>query len=117
MRFEERELKPYAEPVPPEELKNGETYFAVPFLDDDGLMPTLEPLVFIGRDLDPGDEGKLYFEDYGSYRGGVRFETASPDDEAIFVSHLVKTYFLNRPRFPSCPGARGPEGKPAGAPQ
>ena len=34
-----------------------------------------------------------------------------------FVSHLVKTYFLNRPRFPSCPGAQGPEGKPAGAPQ
>lgn len=78
MRFEERELKRYAEPVPPEELKDGETYFAVLFLDDDGLVPTLEPLVFIGRDLEPGDEGKLYFQDYGSYRGGVRFETASP---------------------------------------
>ena len=49
MRFEELELKPYAEPVPPEELKNSETYFAVLFLDDDGLVPTLEPLVFIGR--------------------------------------------------------------------
>jgi hypothetical protein len=90
MRFEERELKPYAEPFPPEELKNGETYFAVLFLDDDGLVPTLEPLVFIGRDLDPGDEGKLYFQDYGSYRGGVRFETASPDHEAIFQTGREK---------------------------
>ena len=33
------------------------------------------------------------------------------------VSDLVKTYFLNRPTFPSCPGARCPEGKPAGAPR
>jgi len=51
MRFEERELKPYAEPVPPEELKNGETYFAVLFLDDDGLVPALEPLVSPGEIL------------------------------------------------------------------
>ena len=30
MRFEERELKPYAEPVPAKELKNGETYCSFP---------------------------------------------------------------------------------------
>jgi hypothetical protein len=64
MRFEARELKPYAEPVSPEELKIGETYFAVLFLDDDGLVPTLEPKIFIGRDLEPEDDGKLYFQDY-----------------------------------------------------
>ena len=51
MRFEERELKPCAEPFPPENLKIGETYFAVLFLDDDGVVPVLEPLVFIGRKL------------------------------------------------------------------
>jgi hypothetical protein len=50
MRFEERELKPYAGPFPQEELKIGETYFAVLFLDDDGVVPLLETLVFIGRD-------------------------------------------------------------------
>jgi hypothetical protein len=93
MGFEERELKPYAEPVPAEELKNGETYFAVLFLDDDGLVPTLEPLVFIGKDLDPGDEGKLYFQDYDSYRGGVRFGTATPDDEVIFHTGREKHVF------------------------
>lgn len=67
-------------------------YFAVLFLDDNGRVPTLEPLVFIGRDLDPGDEGKLYFQDYGSYHGGVRFETASPDDEAIFHTGREKAF-------------------------
>jgi len=28
--------------------------------------------------------------DYGSYRGGVRFETALPDDEAIFYTGREK---------------------------
>jgi hypothetical protein len=51
MCFEERELKPHAESVPPEELKNGETYVAVLFLDDDGLVPALEPLVSPGEIL------------------------------------------------------------------
>jgi hypothetical protein len=74
-------------------LKNGETYFAVLFLDDDGLVPTLEPLVFIGKDLDPGDEGKLYFQDYDSYRGVVRFGTATPDDEVIFHTGREKHVF------------------------
>jgi hypothetical protein len=46
-------------------LKNGETYFAVLYVDEDGVVPTLESLVFIGKDDDPGDEGKLYFQDYG----------------------------------------------------
>jgi hypothetical protein len=36
MRFEERELKPYSEPVSPDELQIDETYFAVLFLDTNG---------------------------------------------------------------------------------
>jgi hypothetical protein len=93
MRFEERELKPYAEPIPPEELKCGETYFAVLYVDDDGVVPSLEPLVFIGRDLEPGDEGKVYFQDYSSYRDGVRFETATADDGVIFHTGREKHVF------------------------
>lgn len=84
MRFEERELKPYAEPVSREELKTGETYFAVLFVDDDMRVPILEPKVFVGRDLQPGDEGQLYFQDYDSYHRGVRFEEATGDDAAVF---------------------------------
>lgn len=93
MRFEERELKPYSEPFPPDELKIGETYFAVLFIDDDGVVPVLEPLVFIGRDLDAGDEGKIYFQDYDSYRSGVRFETAMSDDDVIFHTGREKHVF------------------------
>jgi hypothetical protein len=84
MRFEERELKPYAEPIPREDLKLGETYFGVQFLDQDGLVPALDPKVFIGSNLLSDDEGEFYFQDYASYRHGIRFETTTANDEAIF---------------------------------
>ena len=42
MRFEARVLKLFAEPVSPEELRSGETYFAVLFVDDHGVIPTPE---------------------------------------------------------------------------
>jgi len=55
MRFEERELKPYAEPVAASLLKQGEVYFSVQFADEDMLVPIMETLVFAGRNLDPND--------------------------------------------------------------
>jgi hypothetical protein len=42
MRFEERELKyyaEYAEPVSPGQLQEGKVYFSVIFVDEDGLVP------------------------------------------------------------------------------
>jgi len=83
MRFEARELKSYAEPVSVSELTVGNVYFAVQFIDSDMLIPELEALVFIGRDLVPNDALSLYFQDAGSYRHGIRFDSAK-DDEATF---------------------------------
>jgi|SRR5690242_19733726 hypothetical protein len=93
MRFEARELKPYAEPVSPEDLREGEVYFAVFYLDDNATIPVLTPRVFIGRDLDPGDKDELYFQDFDSYKRGVRFESATKKDEAIFETGAEKHIF------------------------
>ena len=84
MRFEARELKPYAEPVPPEELREGEVYFGVQYLDDNGLVPVLEPRVFVGRNLEPAGSNEFYFQDFASYRRGVRYSSDSTELEAIF---------------------------------
>lgn len=84
MRFEERELKPYAETVPPDELQVGTVYFAVNFVDDEMLIPIMEPKVFIGRNLNSGQGDRLHFQDFDSYRQGIRFESATEDDEAKF---------------------------------
>jgi hypothetical protein len=71
--FDGRELKPYAEPVSSNELQEGAVYFAVNYVDDEMLIPLMETLVFIGRNLEPGDVGTVYFQDVESYREGVRY--------------------------------------------
>src|SRR5689334_10164085 len=71
--FEGRELKPYAEPVAPKELKKGVAYFTVIFADEEMLIPIVETFVFIGRNLQSHDVGHLYFQDVHSYRDGVRY--------------------------------------------
>ena len=62
MRFPERELKPYAEPVLATDLNEGSVYFLVTFVDNDLHIPVIETLVFVGK----GDDGLLQFQDVQS---------------------------------------------------
>jgi hypothetical protein len=93
MRFEARELKPYAETVPPDELQVGTVYFAVNFVDDEMLIPIMEPKVFIGRNLNSEQGDRLHFQDIDSYRQGIRFESAAEDDEARFETGTERHIF------------------------
>lgn len=95
MRFEARELKPYAEPVSASDLVESAIYFSVNFVDEDMLIPQMEPVVFIGRNLEANDAGRVYFQDAWSYRQGVRYESAK-DGEAMFYvgsEHELGAYF------------------------
>jgi hypothetical protein len=87
LRFPARKLKPYSQPVSPAELRVGATYFHVGFLDEGAmLIPTVEPIVFIGTDLRQGGvSGELYFQDAASYLQGVRFESAVDSDGSRFT--------------------------------
>jgi hypothetical protein len=89
MRFEIEDLKPYNEYVRGDELREGEIYFRVVYLDDLMLVPMLQPYVFIGRDLDEGDEQQVYFQDGTSYAAGVRFENALDDGVDIGNAYLI----------------------------
>ena len=80
MRFGERELNPYAEPVSTSELQEGSVCFAVNYVPGDMLIPIMETLVFIGRNLEAGDVGKVYFQDVGSHRQGIRYDAGSTDE-------------------------------------
>lgn len=84
MNFEEREIQPYAEPISASELKEKSVYFSLNYADDELLVPSLEPLVFIGRDLEPGDSGKVYFQDIDSYLRGVGYASATEDGDVRF---------------------------------
>jgi hypothetical protein len=77
MRFEARELSPGAVPVVAHGLQVGETYFSVQFIDEEMFVPTIEPLVFVGRNLAPFDRHTVYFQDAESHRQGVRFDSGA----------------------------------------
>lgn len=86
MRFEERELKPFATIVLARDLKEGAAYFATQHLDDKMLLPIMRPVVFIGKNLEPGDVGRVYFQDAESYRSGSRRDPSDTDTDALFES-------------------------------
>ena len=87
MQFRERYLKPYSEPVSLSELSEGQSYYCVTFADEEMQIPVVETLVFLGMNLGSGDTGSVYFQDIDSYQCGVRYETATAEDHAVFVVH------------------------------
>lgn len=80
LRFEARILQPTAEYIKPGQLREGDTYFTVGYADPDLLLPTLMPVVFIGRDVEQPGSGLLYFQDMDSYRDGVRLDDSNAED-------------------------------------
>ena len=84
VHFEGRDLPPYAIYAAAEALIVGEAYFMLHYLDDRLTIPELKPVVFIGRDLEEGKSGNLYFQDAGSYIAGMRYESATGDCDAVF---------------------------------
>ena len=93
MYFEGRELKPWAEFVPAHELREAVVYFRVHYVDDEMLVPVLEPFVFIGKDLEPEDEDVLYFQEASSYLAGERpfGESRRSDDQQTRSEVIVHT--------------------------
>jgi hypothetical protein len=80
LHFEGRDVPPYGDYVDPETLVEGAVYFRLHYLDDRLTVPELEPLVFIGRNLEDGDTDYLYFQDAGSHFGGARYPGESSED-------------------------------------
>ena len=87
-RFEERELNPESEPAGVANLAEGEIYFLVEYVDDERLIPVLDTLVYLGRNLKAGDAGKVYFQDAFSYNDEVRY---GEDDNPEWASFYIKT--------------------------
>jgi len=87
MRFEERDLKPYAHPVTAQMLEQGKVYFSVQFADRDLLIPIVETWVYVGRNLDPKDaETHLFFQDVQSYLQGIRYASATAENATFRVA-------------------------------
>jgi len=83
VHFEGRDLPDYAEPVSASYLREGQIYFAVTYVDNEMLVPVMETIVFIGRNLEPDDLDQVYFQDIWSHREGVSY-SESDDGRATF---------------------------------
>lgn len=84
MYFDGRELKPYAEPVTPSALREGETYFMVQFVDVEMLVPVVEPVVYVGKNLEAEDVNQFYFQDASAFLAGVRLENGVSDGALLY---------------------------------
>ncbi len=84
MHFESRELEPFARPLNASELNKGSIYFSVNYFDEEMTIPHLEPLVFVGKDLNATDSGQLYFQDVDSHRRGIQYNSSETDSHAKF---------------------------------
>lgn len=97
MRFEARDLKPYAEPLAVSDLKKGEIYYSVRYIDDEMLVPVMNTLVFVGADLDPDDPGKLYFHDVDSCKKSDPTRgNAEPDNAHFVIAISLGSFGLSR---------------------
>ena len=87
-------MKSYAGPFSPEGVREAQVYFAVQFIDRELLIPTVETLVFIGRDLDDEAPG-LYFQDVESYHAGVRVGSGDENEKhaTVYAQRTVKHIF------------------------
>jgi hypothetical protein len=85
--FPATELKPYAEPVSPNEMKEGRVYFALQFLDEELLVPVLQPLIFLGYNLDGEDPNLRYFQHFDSFIAGVRYPAPEQEELQCFEAY------------------------------
>ena len=83
MRFE-RDIKTHGEPVSKSDLEEEAIYFFVNFVDEEMLIPTVETVVFVGRNFELGEVGRVYFQDVHSFREGIRYDTPGDENYAEF---------------------------------
>jgi hypothetical protein len=66
------------EPVRPSDLKENWVYFLLDYIDRDFLFPNLRATLYIGRNLNKGDKGLIYFQDAKSFYSGLRYSGGGP---------------------------------------
>jgi hypothetical protein len=74
-------LKDHAEPITADTLRVDDVYFAVQFLDEDMLIPVMEPFIYLGKNLRKvGEKDRFYFQSCESYGAGIRYDSATEDE-------------------------------------
>jgi len=86
IHFPARDLEPYPQPVSADQLRDGSLYYCLNYVDHEMLIPVMDSIVFIGRNLKPGDAGLCYFQQICWYDEGKTFDSEAECDDAIFYA-------------------------------
>jgi hypothetical protein len=72
--------------VSPDRLRPGAVYYILLCVDRALRVPSLEPVVYAGRDLDPAGTSGWWFQDVESFLSGLRFgdTPSSPEERPEF---------------------------------
>ena len=107
MRFEARDLAEFDSPMAATSLVVGATYFIANFVDENLLIPCLQPIVCIGKGLPPeglpparlrpAKKRKYLFQDAPSYLSGLRISDDLSGDIKLHV--FVKSGLRNIHEF------------------
>jgi hypothetical protein len=89
MRFEARDLRSNIEPVKPADLVENQVYFAVSYVDDERLIPVLEPYIFQSRDPSGRNSTKLYFKSLDPVRRRVHRDQ---DDRLVELGIRLRVF-------------------------
>lgn len=72
--------------VSTKKLTIGNFYFSVCYLDDECVVPEIESLIYIGRNLGGEQDGSLYFQDAQSFVRVGAFPNTSSADVRVTVT-------------------------------
>lgn len=96
LHFEGRKLPLGAEPVEVQRPVIGKVYFAVRYLDEDLLVPVIDTLVFVGRNLEAGDVDLLYFQHASAYESGYEYRQGDKSRELgieVYLGNSANSIF------------------------
>lgn len=92
-KFDQREIPTYPQPIPSDQLIEGETYFHVLYVDRDMKIPMISSLVYIGKNFGDDEVSTLYFQDPRSYRAGVRITDENLDPDSVQLESFPEASF------------------------
>lgn len=71
--------------VPASRLTVGGLYFVVSYLDEECIIPIVDSLIFLGRNLEGHSEKALYFQDAASHRESGPYPNAHNETATVTV--------------------------------
>ncbi len=76
-------------PISYRELVQGEIYYLVVFADESMKVPLMDTLIYLGEEKGNDGESLFLFQEYETYKAGLRIESAEAEDGVFFSAYAA----------------------------